>query len=164
MWLANVQNVERVLQACVPESTCPCRTNFGVEEMKCQCLILRRARDEVRIHCVRKKMYTEPTSVYTVPALTMDSSIFRSEEKTANSSHRHFVEDDELEVDRFRDQLGSCHAWSSSAERHCKCSLLQAHAFRNSGCRCVWSEPCDAALRSCGVSLYFARCSRGTTS
>ena len=29
------KNVERVLLGCVPESTCPCRTNFGVEEMKC---------------------------------------------------------------------------------------------------------------------------------
>ena len=33
--MANVQNVERVLLAFVPESTCSCRTNFRVEEMKC---------------------------------------------------------------------------------------------------------------------------------
>ena len=29
------KNVERVLLEFVPESTCSCRTNFGVEEMEC---------------------------------------------------------------------------------------------------------------------------------
>ena len=29
------KNVERVLLAFVPESTCSCQTNFGVEEMEC---------------------------------------------------------------------------------------------------------------------------------
>ena len=90
-------------------------------------------------------------------APSMDNSIFRSEDKKLNSSHRHCVEDDELEVDRFRDQLGSCHGWSRSAERHCKCSFLHAHAFRNS--RCLWRLLVLRTMFSlCDVMTLWLRC------
>ena len=95
------------------------------------------------IRCVRQKASAK-WILWTPPPLTMGSSIFRSEDKNLNSSQLHCVEDDELEEDRLRDQLGSCRAWFETRDV------------------CVFGG--TTALRSCGVSLCFARCSRGATS